>query len=88
MLSVKFSCISTGRQLFTGSQTNVRDNRLKPQPIVKTAVLYEEQIIALRSNRHDATHFNTDENHGDVVLETMSDGRFPCVMGDGAGHQL
>ena len=39
------------------------------QPTVKTVILYEEQNIALRSSRHDGSPLNTDENHGDVVLE-------------------
>ena len=51
-------------------QTSVRDNRLKPQFTVKTVILYEEQNIALRNHRHDATRLNTGKTHGDVVLET------------------
>ncbi|KAI0231003.1 hypothetical protein LSAT2_018621 [Lamellibrachia satsuma] len=56
--------------LFSGFQTSVRDNRLNPQPNVKTVILYEEQNIALRSNRHDVTRLNTEETHVDIVLET------------------
>ena len=51
-------------------QTSVRDNRVKPQSTVKTVILYEEQNIALRNHRHDATRLNTGKTHGDVVLET------------------
>ena len=50
-------------------QRSVRDNRLKPQSTVKTVILYEEQNIALRNHRHDATRLNTGKTHGDVVLE-------------------
>ena len=38
------------------------------QPTVKMVIFCEKQNIAMRYS-HDITHLDTDENHGNVVME-------------------
>ena len=67
---VCFMKFSPRQQLLSGLQTIEKDNRLKLQSTVKTAIPCEKQNIATRNHRQDATHLDNDENHGEVVMET------------------
>ena len=54
--------------MHAGFKTSVRDNHLKLQPIVRRVSICQKLNIAIRRHSLDATHLNTDGNHGDVGL--------------------